>query len=439
MNLYKRWQVIADRFSGEQALLDWKTGRSWTFNELQEEVDRRESAESGTVLFPNGWQVELIFETLRAWRDGAILCPVEGEPPEVERFAGIPQTIAHVKMTSGSTAEPKLVLFESQQLAADAANIVTTMGLKHEWPNLGVISMAHSYGFSNLVTPLLLHGVPLVWAGDPLPELLSAILGQDGAGYTLPAVPAMWRAWLEAGAIKGDAIRLAVSAGAPLSLELENRLFEGAGLKVHNFYGSSECGGIAYDRSLEPRTDASCVGTAMDNVELGIRDSDGCLIVQSEAVGQAYWAVAEEESGGEEESKLGKGQFVTADLAEIEGESGKVYLRSRSGDMINVAGRKVAPGKIEQAILEADESIRCCVVFGIPSDDAERVEDVVACVATGQDRWEEAGVKSKVRQSLAAYEVPRHWWQCQELKLDSRGKVSRREWRDKFLNRQDSK
>jgi long-chain acyl-CoA synthetase len=41
------------------------------------------------------------------------------------------------------------------------------MGLRPDWPNLGVISLAYSYGFSNLVLPLLLHGIPLFLAPSP--------------------------------------------------------------------------------------------------------------------------------------------------------------------------------------------------------------------------------------------------------------------------------
>jgi len=41
------------------------------------------------------------------------------------------------------------ILGRLKKLAADAENIVATMGLRADWPNLGVISLAHSYGFSN--------------------------------------------------------------------------------------------------------------------------------------------------------------------------------------------------------------------------------------------------------------------------------------------------
>ena len=156
--------------------------------------------------------------------------------------------------------------FTAEQLAADAENIVATMGLRPDWPNLGVISMAHSYGFSNLVLPLLLHGIPLILAPAPLPEIVRRAAETEPA-ITLAAVPAMWRAWHEADAIPPN-VRLAISAGAPLPLNLEQAVFKTRGLKIHNFLGSSECGGIAYDAGETPRTDAACVGAPMRNVNL---------------------------------------------------------------------------------------------------------------------------------------------------------------------------
>lgn len=425
MNLYQRWQDIADQFSGEQALLDWKTGRSWTFLQLQQEVDRRPCADTGKVIFSNGWAVELIFETLCGWRDGRLLCPVEGEAPDPDLFDGIADNIVHVKMTSGSTAQPKLILFKAEQLLADANNVVATMQLKREWPNLGVISMAHSYGFSNLVTPLLLHGIPLLWLGDPLPAMLSDVFEKTESRFTLPAVPAMWRVWMQAGVLNQSNVEIAISAGAPLSLDLEQGIYDEAGLKVHNFYGSSECGGIAYDRSDQPRLDRSCVGTPMDNVELQIRDEDGCLSVSSQAVGEGYWPESVEAS-------LCEGQFVSADCVEINAASAELLLRERSSDTINVAGRKVAPGKIEAAILSVNPSLEHCLVFGVPSQDAERVEEVIACVSISEAEWDASRSKSAVQAQLENYEMPRHWWFCPGLKPNSRGKFSRSEWSQRY-------
>ena len=105
----------------------------------------------------------------------------------------------------------RLIAFKAEQLMADVSHIVATMGLRADWPNLGIISLAHSYGFSNLVLPLLLHGIPLILAPSRLPESLRQASGQFDC-LTLPAVPALWRVWRDAGVIT-PSIKLGISAG----------------------------------------------------------------------------------------------------------------------------------------------------------------------------------------------------------------------------------
>src|SRR5262249_27892685 len=262
-----------------------------------------------------------ILDVLEAWRTDQILCPLEAGQP-VPSAPPPPLGIVHLKTTSATTERARLVACTAEQMAADAEQIVRTMGLRPDWPNLGVISLAPSYGYSNLVLPLLLHGIPLVLLESPLPEVLRRVEAL-GTPLTLAAVPALWRAWHEAGAIPRP-VRRAISAGAPLPLPLENAVFEASGLKLHNFYGASECGGIAYDDSEKPRVDGSCVGRPMHEVDLAI-DASGCLEVRSAAVAETYWP--------EPEPSLARGCYHTSDLAEM--RSGRVHLRGRAGDQIN--------------------------------------------------------------------------------------------------------
>src|SRR5205085_9914829 len=131
----------------------------------------------------------------------------------------LPSSFVHLKSTSATTGQPRMVAFTAEQLMADAENIVQTMGLCAAWPNLGVISLAHSYGFSNLILPLLLHGIPLILVGSALPEAVRRAAATEGA-VTLAAVPALWGKWHEGDAIPPN-VRLAISAGAALPLKLE--------------------------------------------------------------------------------------------------------------------------------------------------------------------------------------------------------------------------
>ena len=61
---------------------------------------------------------------------------------------------ALLKLTSGTTAAPRAIRFRSAQLLADAEQICDTMGITEADLNFAVIPLSHSYGFSNLITPL---------------------------------------------------------------------------------------------------------------------------------------------------------------------------------------------------------------------------------------------------------------------------------------------
>jgi long-chain acyl-CoA synthetase len=413
--LYERWISIAKRNPGEIALLDGTAGRSWTFDELRSEAEQGE--ERRPIAFCSGHDAGFVLSVLRAWRAGKPACPLESGQP-APNPGEIPRKFAHLKLTSASTGLAKCVAFTAHQLAADPANIVSTMGLRSDWPNLACISLSHSYGFSNFVLPLLLHGIPLVIIPAPLPEVILRA-SASFSGVTLAAVPALWRAWMQSGSIPRN-VKLAISAGAPLPLELEQQIFEHHGLKIHNFYGSSECGGIAYDRSEVPRSDPSFAGTAMDNVRLTL-SSAGTLAVESHAVGETYWP--------ETEINLRAPRFETTDLAEI--SEGRVFLRGRATDLINVAGRKVAPESIEAA-LRQHRAVHECVVFGVIDAANDRTETIVGCVHLAE-KTDTAGLVRFLSERLPNWQIPRRWWFTTELLPNARGKISRAEWRRRFL------
>jgi long-chain acyl-CoA synthetase len=414
--LYECWRHIARTRGHALALRELATDRQWTFAQLAAQAEAA-PAPPGEVVYPQGHSAAFILDLLAAWRAERVVCPLEPdqEPP---RFPSPPAACCHLKMTSATGGSPRAVAFRPEQLAADAENIVATMGLRADWPNLGAISLAHSYGFSNLVLPLLLHGIPLILAPSPLPEAVRRAAG-GCSDLTLAGVPALWRAWYEAGAIPPN-VRLAISAGAPLPANLEQAVFATTGLKLHNFYGSSECGGIAYDAMGTPRTDDACVGSPMQNVNVALNE-DGCLQVRSHAVGETYWP--------DGDITLAGGCFQTSDLAEL--RHGRVYLRGRLSDQINVAGRKVSPATIEQALRE-HRSVNDCLVFGIPSSDADRTDVIVACVATAGPK-ESAALKQFLLQKLPGWQVPREWWFVDSLGANTRGKTPRAEWRRKYL------
>jgi acyl-coenzyme A synthetase/AMP-(fatty) acid ligase len=413
--LYAAWQHIVRTRPNDFALAELESGRRWTFAELAHAAQALPS--SNRLIFPSGNDVMFILDVLRAWRGGGIVCPLDHgqKPPEID---SAPHDCVHFKTTSGTANAPRLVAFTAQQLLADVNNIIATMGLRPEWPNVGAISLAHSYGFSNLVLPLLTSGIPLVLTASRLPETIRQAATQFES-LTLPGVPALWRVWRDAGVIS-PSIKLAISAGAALPVTLEREIFERDGLKVHNFYGASECGGICYDVSTTPRTSNEDVGSPLDGVQLAT-DAEGRLLVTSQAVGQTYWPSPD--------AALSDGVFRVGDRVAL--RDGRVFLQGRHTDVINIAGQKVAPETIEQAIL-GFPGVRECVVFGAAEHGNVRHEVIVACVAGTKD-LDVAQLKRLASEHLPAWQAPRHWQIVPTLSDPNRGKISRAQWRERFL------
>jgi long-chain acyl-CoA synthetase len=391
--LYPRWLETSRRFADAPALYDG--GGVMTFAQLASAV---ESAPRATepVIARTGNR-SFFVEILRAWRDGQAVIPLENDaPPPALQRQPTPETRL-VKYTPGASGIPRGIFLNASQIIADADRLVAAMRLAPDAPNLAVISLSHSYGFSNVVLPLLLHGVPARLLPVPFPRVVEEAFHQHES-VVLPAVPSMWRAWQRAGILTHAPVRLAISAGAPLALALERQIFGESGLKIHNFYGASECGGIAFDSTEAPREAAEILGTPLPGVcvEIG---REGRLQVTSDAVATCYDAPRGDDL-------LENGVYLTRDLGFAD-THGVLHLTGTTGDAINVAGRKISPAKVEAAIMATGHVIRV-KVLGIPSSDPERFEEIAALVEMGAGLTPTA-LKSAVAKHLPLWEIPRHW------------------------------
>src|SRR5947199_2980705 len=207
-----------------------------------------------------------------------------------------------LKLTSGTTAAPRAIRFGSEQLLADCDQICDTMGISDVDLNFGVIPISHSYGFSNLLTPLIARGVPMVLSRERMPRAVLVDLARTNA-TVFPGMPVFYQAFCEMENVPAlPKLRLCISAGAPLALAVRRQFQDKFNRPIHSFYGASECGGICYDRNAFPAV-TGLVGQPMNGVDLEIIDptaSASQIRVRSAAVGDGYFPESDKEklSGG---------------------------------------------------------------------------------------------------------------------------------------------
>lgn len=338
-------------------------------------------------------------DILRATLAGLLRCvPVQFVEKDRERripAVPVPAGTAFIKQTVGGSGLRRCQFFSFAQMAADVDRLHHALDLSRRGVAVAAISCAHSYGLSLTVLQTLLNGIPLCWAPQPFAQpLMEAIRHHERA--FLPGVPAMWKAWLM-GQVSFTNISLAISAGSPLTLELEAMAREKHGLKLHNLYGASECGTISWDASDEPRADGGELGTLLPGVEVE-SSADGCWLVKSESVGLGY----DEAVPGE---IFGNGQFLSCDTGLA--ENGHLSFEKSCGQGINVAGRKLSPDEIARKIRQAGDLAEVHV-FGASSRDPERCQDIVVRLPLPPSEIDVA-FKTKVCAALAPWEVPRRW------------------------------
>ena len=321
----------------------------------------------------------------------------------------VPSTARLIKLTSGSTGMPKGIVTTEANLIADCENICSSMEIAATDLNLGAIPFSHSYGFSNLVTPLLLQGTAVVFSNDYLPQSMIEIANRFGCTVA-PLIPMVFAHLITAAQGEFETVRTFVSAGAPLPVSTSRRFRERFGIDIHSFYGCSECGGITYDRrggAVERET----VGPALDGVEV-LSDATR-LSVRSGSVAAGYLFDAATFQPFADDT------FRTDDLVEI--RDGEIALIGRAGDLINTAGKKVNPREVEAVILQI-AGVREARVYGEPA--GARGEVVAAAVVALPDVTREQ-VREYCRTRLSLHKVPRIVKLIDEMPVDERGKIRR--------------
>ena len=326
---------------------------------------------------------------------------------------------ALLKLTSGSTGFPKAILTHESHLIADGERIIEAMGITAGDTQLAVIPLSHSYGFGNLVMPLLLQGTAIVLRDSFVPS--QVLRDADGRqSRVFAGVPYMF-SFLAANTPAEDwpsSLQLLISAGARLDAQTYQAFHDRFGFKIHSFYGASETGGIAYDASdvLMPE---GHVGTAMPGVTILLRPEDeategsGRIFVRSDSVAAGY-------TEDEEQSSFIDDGFLTGDIGCVD-SGGHLMLTGRASPAVNVAGRKVHPAEVERVLRTMNGVDDVCV---IAAPDPRRGQQILACIISRQ-LSSALEVRQFCASRLAPHKVPRAIIFLPSLPVTPRGKIDR--------------
>jgi long-chain acyl-CoA synthetase len=338
---------------------------------------------------------------------------------------------AVILYTSGTTGRPKGAELTHANLRSNAEACVRLFGLDQRSVVLGVLPLFHSFGQTCGLNAAIAAGSTLTLVVRFEPGKALAIVERDRVTL-FEGVPTMYGALLnhpDRQRFDLSSLRLCVSGGASLPVEVLRRFEAAFDCTIIEGYGLSETSPVAsFNHTHRPRK-AGSIGTPIEGVEMMVVGEDrrplpagsvGEIVIRGPNIMKGYWRRPEATA----EAIDAAGWFHSGDLARVD-EDGYFFIVDRKKDLIIRGGFNVYPREVEE-ILYQHPAVREAAVVGIPHQ--ELGEEVGAAVVrkpgsevTAQE------LRDFVKGQLAAFKYPRHIWFVDELPRTATGKILKRE------------
>jgi long-chain acyl-CoA synthetase len=349
--------------------------------------------------------------------------------PEVEERDGAETAV--ILYTSGTTGRPKGAELTHDNLVENARITAETLiGAGPDDVILGALPLFHAFGQTCALNASVYAGsrltlLPRFDAGKAL-----EILQRDRV-TVFEGVPTMYAAMLlhpERDRFDTSTLRVCISGGAALPVEVLHGFDRAFGCQVLEGYGLSETSPVAsFNHPDRPRKPGS-IGTPIQGVQMKVVDDEGNelppgeageIVIKGHNVMKGYWKRTEATT-----EAIRDGWFRTGDVARLD-EDGYFFIVDRKKDLIIRGGYNVYPREIEEVLYE-HPAVREAAVIGVPDEAlGEEVGAAVVRKAGGEASAEE--LRDFVRSRVAAYKYPRRVWFLDELPKGPTGKILKRE------------
>jgi len=338
---------------------------------------------------------------------------------------------AVILYTSGTTGVPKGAELTHANLSRNAEVATTTLFATGQGDVImGCLPLFHVFGLTCGMNASVIGGATLTLLPRFDPGKALEMIGREKVTI-FEGVPTMYSALLhhpDRATVDVSSLRLCVSGGAALPVEVLRQFEEAFGCPILEGYGLSETSPVASFNHPDAERKAGSIGTPIAGVEMRAVDDSGADVPQGEVgeiairghnVMKGYWRNPEAT-----EAAIPDGWFRTGDLARID-EDGYFFIVDRKKELIIRGGYNVYPREIEEALHEHPAVAEVAVV-GIPHDSlGEEVGAAVALKPGATATPEELRDFAKAR--VAAYKYPRQVWLVDQLPKGPTGKILRRE------------
>jgi long-chain acyl-CoA synthetase len=345
--------------------------------------------------------------------------------PTADVVARNSEDTAVILYTSGTTGTPKGAELTHSNLGRNVEVMLDLLSLDADDVILGALPLFHSFGQTAGLNSAVASGasLALVPRFDPADAL--EIIEREGV-TVFEGVPTMFGAVLNhpgRADVDVSSLRLCVSGGASLPVELMRGFEDALGCVILEGYGLSETSPVASFNHADRERKAGSIGTPVKGVEMKLLDVSeegiGEIAIRGHNVMKGYWNRPEATA----EAIDADGWFRSGDLARVD-DDGNYFIVDRAKDMVIRGGYNVYPREIEEVFYEHPDVLEVAVI-GFPHPElGEEVAAAVALKSGAQVSAEQ--LRDFVKEQVAAYKYPRSVWLVDELPKGPTGKILKR-------------
>ncbi|HEY9378235.1 MAG TPA: long-chain fatty acid--CoA ligase [Jiangellaceae bacterium] len=337
---------------------------------------------------------------------------------------------AVILYTSGTTGQPKGAELTHANLAQNVDVLrADLLHLTSEDVIFGGLPLFHSFGQTCTLNAAVASGACLSLLPRFDPQQALQTLAEHRATI-FAGVPTMYGALLaqpDRAAYDVSALRVCISGGSAMPVELLRGFEHEFGCKVLEGYGLSETSPVASFNHPDRERKPGSIGTPIRGVEMRVLDEHGRDVPQGEVgeivirghnVMKGYWQRPEETAVA-----IPDGWFRSGDLGRVD-EDGYYAIVDRKKDLIIRGGFNVYPREVEELLYE-HPAVAEAAVIGISHP--QLGEDVAAAVALkpGAAATPEE-LREHVKRQVAPHKYPRTVWIVSELPKGPTGKILKR-------------
>lgn len=360
-------------------------------------------------------------------KEGELKLAKEPACVQEARKAVLPENLATVVYTSGTTGVPKGVMLKHSNIYYVCRTLSTSVGFHPDDLALSFLPLSHIFERVGGQFLAIYEGIPLAFAesmdsvaeniGEVKPTIMNAVPRFYEKAYNriqsqIRKMPtpqqyfARWALSLGRRALKaeeessngkrelvrqiyrtelrvadrfvfrkirarfGGRLRFLVSGAAPLSGEV-HQFFESIGIPILEGYGLTEtCAPIACNRPTNNRR--GTVGKPLPGLEVKIAE-DGEILVRGPSVFSGYYKNEEATRAA-----IVDGWFLTGDIGEID-KDGYLRIKDRKKDIIITAGGKHVAPQVLENLLAGQGLVSRVLVYG------DRRKYIVALITLNPD------------------------------------------------------